>query len=187
MKSRFWSFIAYPEHDIDKIINNLIELGCCFCVSPLHDKDLNPDGTIKKSHYHIILQFEGPTTYKNVNDNICIPNNCTIPKNVISLRAYYRYLCHLDNPEKAQYSLNDIKCYGGFHCDLTSSEITHIKVLIIEDIENNNIREYRDLCQFYIKLGDYDRLDIVSNHTYFFDKYLTSYRLSKEKTICIDK
>lgn len=30
-----------------------------------------------------------------------------------STRGYARYLCHLDNPEKAQYNPSDVKCYGG--------------------------------------------------------------------------
>lgn len=178
MKSRFWSFIVYPDSCIPDFENYLIDLGCCFAVSPLHDKDKNATGEDKKPHYHVIIQFEGPTTYKNVLDNVCIPIGATIPKKVLSLRAYYRYLAHLDNPEKYQYSVSDIKCYGGFHCDLTSSEITNLKALIIEDIENNCITEYRELCSYYLKQGDFDRFDIVSNHTYFFNQYLTSYRCS---------
>lgn len=32
---------------------------------------------------------------------------------VQSVRGYARYLCHLDNPEKAQYKSDDVKCFGG--------------------------------------------------------------------------
>lgn len=178
MKSRFWSFIVYPESVRSDFIEYLVDLGCCFAVSPLHDKDINPTGEEKKPHYHIIVQFEGPTTYKNVNEVICEPLNATIPKKVLSLRAYYRYLAHLDNPEKYQYNVSDIKCFGGFHCDLTTSEITNLKSLIIQDIEEHCITEYRDLCTYYLSLGDNDRFEIVSNHTYFFNQYLTSFRCS---------
>ena len=176
-KSRYWSFIYYPETDLD-FINILEELGCVFAVSPLHDKDINPDGTPKKAHYHILVQFDGPTTYKNVKENICelLGENATIPKKVISMRGYYRYLTHADNPEKAQYDDANIKTFNGFKCELTTTEITYITSLICGDIINNNIIEYADLIDFYLTMGDYDRFDIASNHTYFFDKYITSIR-----------
>ena len=114
MKSRYWSFIVYPESVCDNWINDLTEKGCVFAVSPLHDKDINPTGELKKPHYHVLIQFDGPTTYKNVKENICDLIGATIPKNVISMRGYYRYLCHLDNPEKYQYDVNDIQTYGGY-------------------------------------------------------------------------
>ncbi len=178
MKSRFWSFIVYPDSVIENWIDTLVEMGCVFAISPFHDRDINANGEPKKPHYHILLQFEGPTTYKNVKENICDLVKGTIPKKVISMRGYYRYLTHMDNPEKAQYDVADIKCYGGFKCELTTSEITYIKSLIVEDIYKNNIVEYNELIKFYMDMGDYDRFEIVSNYTYFFDKIITSVRHS---------
>lgn len=181
MKSRYWSFIVYPESVKGDWIDILVNLGCVFAVSPLHDKDVNPDGELKKPHYHVLVQFDGPTTYKNVNDNICALIGATIPKNVISMRGYYRYLTHMDNPEKYQYNSEDIKTYGGFKIDLTTSEINSIKSLICIDIENNSILEYSDLVNFYLYIGDMDKFEIVSNHVYFFNQYITSLR-NKKKT-----
>ena len=34
--------------------------------SPLHDKDINPDGTVKKPHWHIILLFDGNKSYDQI-------------------------------------------------------------------------------------------------------------------------
>lgn len=179
MKSRFWSFIVYPESVVEDWKNILIEMGCVFAISPLHDRDLNPTGETKKPHYHILLQFEGPTTYNNVKENICDLIGGTIPKKVISMRGYYRYLTHMDNPEKAQYDIKAVECYGGFKCELTTSEITFIMSCIVDDIEKNNIIEFSDLINFYIAMGDYDRFEIVSNHVFFFDKILSSRRYSQ--------
>ena len=120
MKSRYWSFIVYPESVLTDWEEVLCKLGCVFAVSPLHDRDINANGEVKKPHYHVLVQFDGPTTYKNVKESICDVVGGTIPQRTISLRGYYRYLCHLDNPEKAQYDINDIKCYGGFKMDLTT-------------------------------------------------------------------
>lgn len=179
MKSRFWSFIIYPESGLEGWIDTLIEMGCVFAISPLHDKDVTAEGEKKKEHYHILLQFEGPTTYNNVKENICDVVGGTIPKKVISMRGYYRYLTHMDNPEKAQYKEEDVKCYGGFKCELTNSEVTFIMACIIDDIEKEDINEFNDLVNYYRSMGDYDRFEIVSNHVYFFDKVLSSRRYSE--------
>ena len=176
MKSRYWSFIIYPESAKENWQNELEEKGLVFCVSPLHDKDLNPTGEKKKEHYHVLIEYEGPKTYKSVNEEICQPIGATIPKKIESLRGYYRYLTHQDNPEKAQYKQEDIKEYNGFKIDLTSTETTMIKVNICEDIIKNDIREYSDLLDYYKSLGDFDYWEVASNHTYFFDKYITSKR-----------
>lgn len=177
LKGRYWAFIVYPESAPDNWIDILSEMGVVGAISPLHDKDVNPDGTEKKPHYHVVIEFEGPTTYKHVSENISPEVNGTIPKRVVSLRGYYRYLTHMDNPEKAQYNQNDVKEIGGFKLELTTTEVTEIKIKIIEDITNNNITEYSDLLDYYLyETGDIERLEVSSNHTFFFDKYISSRR-----------
>lgn len=176
MKSRYWSFIVYPESTIKDWKSKLEELGIPFAVSPLHDKDIDPTGEPKKAHWHVLVQFTGPTTYKNVKENICDLVNATIPKKVISLRGYYRYLAHLDNPEKAQYNVEEIEKHCGFELSLTETETTILVVEILLDIERNQIREYKDIVDLYLETGEMDKLDIVSHKTYFIDKYITSGR-----------
>ena len=182
-KSRYWAFIVYPESVIENWKDKLIEIGCMFAVSPLHDKDTNPDGTLKKAHYHIILQFEGPTTYKNVKENICDLVKGTIPQKIISNRGYYRYLCHLDNPEKEQYKVEEIEKYNGYEIDLTTSEIVLIKSKIIEDIEKYNYVEYCDLIDHYNNTGEYENLEMSMNNAYFFNQYITSRRNKLKKLL----
>lgn len=180
LKGRYWAFIVYPESAPEKWKEILSEMGVVGAISPIHDKDKNADGTEKKPHYHVLIEFEGPTTYKHINENICPEVNGTIPKRVISLRGYYRYLTHMDNPEKAQYNVNEIKHIGGFKLELTTTEVTEIKIKIIEDITENKIIEYSDLLDYYLyETGDIERLEVASNHTYFFDKYISSKRNKK--------
>lgn len=183
-KARYWTFVAYPDSlgDID-LYNYLSELGLCFAISPLHDKDMNPTGEPKKPHYHVLLEFPGPTTYKNVKENIVDPIGQPIPKIVMTVRGAYRYLCHLDNPEKAQYSIDDIRKSSNFELVLTKTELTTLKILILDDIDSQHITEYYDLLLYYRKTGDFDRLDIVSNNTMFFSTYLNSYRAKLKKNL----
>ena len=180
-KARYWTFVAYPESLNCDLYDFLIQLGLSFAISPLHDRDINPTGEPKKPHYHVLIEFPGPTTYKNVKENITDPLGQPIPKVIMSLRGAYRYLCHLDNPEKAQYDIKDIKKSDTFELVLTKTEVTTLKVLIIEDIKKYNVVEYVDLIDLYRKIGDFDRLDIVANNTFFFNTYLSSLRAKLKK------
>lgn len=180
MKSRYWAFIVYPESVLENWRDELEEQGLVFAVSPLHDKDINPTGEKKKEHYHVLIEFSGPKTYKSVKEGICDKIGATIPKKVESIRGYYRYLTHEDNPEKAQYNREDIKEYNGFKLELTITETTIIKKKICQIIQNMKIKEYCDLLDYFDDIGDHDYWEIASNNTYFFDKYITSVR-NKEK------
>ena len=65
-KARYWSFVAYPESLPSDWKDTLTRTGLPIAISPLHDKDINPNGEAKKAHYHVILCFDGPTTYSVV-------------------------------------------------------------------------------------------------------------------------
>ena len=41
-------------------------IGVPMAISPLHDKDLNADGTLKKPHWHIIYIASNPVTADSV-------------------------------------------------------------------------------------------------------------------------
>lgn len=173
-KARHWTFIVYPDSVIPTWIDFLIETGLPFAISPLHCNDLNPDGTTKKPHYHVVITYDGPTTYNAVKSGITDIIMSPIPKRVMSLRGMYRYLCHLDNPEKYQYSIDDIKEYNNFHIDMTESEITLEKARIINEVDTINVKSYYDLIMHYLCQGDYDSFKICSNNVYFFSKYIDS-------------
>lgn len=176
-KARYWTFVAYPESLPCDLRDFLTENGLTFAISPLHDKDFDEVvGEPKKPHYHVLLEFPGPTTYNNIKQNITDVLGQPIPKAVMSIRGAYRYLCHLDNPDKAQYNPSDIVKSESFELVLTKTEVNTLKALVMTDIMNNNIREYYDLVNYYLGLGDYDRLDIAMNNSFFFSTYLSSYR-----------
>ena len=54
-KGRDWTFIVYPESTPKNWRDILDETHMRWVESPLHDKDVNPDGELKKEHYHILL------------------------------------------------------------------------------------------------------------------------------------
>lgn len=186
-KKRNWVFILYPESAPSNWVDILVQKGLSGCISPLHDKDINPDGTIKKAHYHVILCYDGPTTY-NVVKSVCDELKQPIPQALEGINGYYRYLTHKDNPEKAQYEANDIISFGGFdireHIDLTKTEVKKILKDIQILIREADIYEYSDLMDILLDSDDNDKYDVASNHTLMLSKYIDSRRnkLNVKKT-----
>lgn len=182
-KERYWSFLIYPESAPENWKEILQETGLQIAISPIHDKDINPNGELKKPHYHIILFFPGPTTYNRVY-KITQELNQPIPKRVISPIGMIRYLTHKDNPEKYQYDEKDIITINGLDIadidGITKSMKEEYKRAILKIIKNNKIIEYSEIIDYLDKEMLYDMLQIASENTIFFNTYLTSKRHAKE-------
>ncbi|MDD6224183.1 MAG: replication protein [bacterium] len=179
IKSRHWACVGYPESLPLDWIDKLRETGLQVAISPLHNKDLNPDGEEKKEHYHIILSYEGPTTYNNVK-TLCDSFNMTIPIKLESLRGMYRYHIHIDNPEKHQYDDRDRILLNGFDTnsvnELTKTEVNKLKREIISFINDNNILEYSDLITTLLENDYVQLLDVATSHTILFHTFISSKR-----------
>lgn len=65
-----------------------------------------PDDEEGKEHYHFLINTNGTRTIKQIADKVEIPSNFV--RIVNSVVGYKRYFIHLDNPEKRQYSFDDI-------------------------------------------------------------------------------
>ena len=103
-----------------------------------------------------------------------------IPQALEQVRGYYRYLTHKDNPEKAQYSEDDIETINGFNIadfvELTKSEVNAYKRKLQELIIKLECYEYCDFMDFLLDSEMLTEYDIASNNTYFFEKYISSRR-----------
>ena len=61
-RTRNWATVVYPE-SAPKEWKALLQEQCVpALVSPIHDKDINADGTLKKEHYHVMILFDGVKT-----------------------------------------------------------------------------------------------------------------------------
>lgn len=179
-KGRYWAFVLYTDSAPAEWSDILQQTGLAIAVSPLHDKDFNPTNEIKKPHYHVILCWDGPTTYKNVCSLVCDTLHQPHPIKIEAVRGYYRYLTHKDNPEKAQYNDSDIKLLNGFNIedyDVLTERDQRILADQIEDfIEAANIIEYRKLIQFLRENELFNHLTFARNHTIYFTAYIRSKR-----------
>ena len=150
---RDWTCVVYPDSAPDNWIDILNKEHLCFGISPLHDQDLNGDETEKKSHWHLYLKFSGVKTYDQV-CNIIRDLCCTIPKPVHNPVGLVRYFVHIDNPDKHQYLIEDIKCYGGFDklveeaFKLGITNVNEIMIAMQDWIVDQQITEYEDLWTF---------------------------------------
>lgn len=107
-----WSIIVYPDSAPEDWKDIFDELHLPVVISPIHDRDKNPDGTTKKPHYHVPIHFESKKSLEQVSE-LSEKLNSPIPMKQDSWRGICRYCCHLDNPEKAQYDPSDVVCLGG--------------------------------------------------------------------------
>lgn len=125
-KHRGWLAVLYPESAAENWRDLLTAEGVPAYVSPLHDRDENADGTPKKPHHHIVLLWDGPTTYETARPIFDVLGAVMPPKNpkpgttkpyAVTVRGALRYLCHLDNPDKAQYDPNGVQAFSATLAD----------------------------------------------------------------------
>lgn len=180
-KSRYWAFVIYPDDSApDNWLSILNEYHLPMAVSPLHDADLNADGEEKKKHRHVLIAYGNTTTAGNIKE-ISQAVGGTIPIPVVSLKGYYRYLTHKDNPEKAQYREEDIIHIAGFdpadYWSYTAEEEVTIRIKVMEIIKGERIFEYFGLLD-YLMGYDLALFKYVSEHTLLFNSVVTSFRHS---------
>lgn len=185
MKGRNWAFVMYPESMPDNWFELLERTGLPFAISPLHDKDVNPSGEVKKAHYHVICQYSNTTTAKNVRDNVSSLVNGTIPIKLESIRGMYRYHLHLDNPEKYQYDDRDRIFLNGFDVSavdsLTQTEINKYLRELQVLIEDKNIFEYADLMSLLNGQDLFNLWTVARQNTVFLNTFITSRRNALRK------
>jgi hypothetical protein len=178
-----WNFILYPESAPKNWRDIINETRIEWVCSPVHDKDINPDGELKKEHYHITLLFPSLKSYEQVKE-ITDSLNSPIPVKCLSVKGSIRYMVHKDNPEKYQYSWGDITCYGGADlqslCAATATERMQIQKDILNFIRDNDIDEFSDLIDCISLLGNDDWLNVSLNYsTISINAYLRSRRYKK--------
>jgi hypothetical protein len=179
IKKRYWGCIVYPDSAPSDWREELKKTGLPCAISPLHDKDLTSevDEELKKAHWHVLLCWGNTTTYnsvKRITDSLSAPR----PIPIESVKGYYRYFTHEEDPSKYQYSKDDIECLNGFsiadYADLTSAELAKIHDDIELIIRKNDFVRYADLLEFLSDSGESDMLRVVRGSTILYNNYLRS-------------
>lgn len=183
-RSRYYTFVAYPESAPKNWESILDEHHVAWARSPLHDKDVNPDGTPKKPHWHVMIAYDSLKTPEQANQ-LSADVNATVAQIVESPRALVRYFAHMDNPDKAQYDKRDIACHGGFDLEdmLKTSNQTKYDVLkeMLAYVVDADIVEYEDLVIYamYNEPSWFEAL--ADNCTYMVNAFIKSRRNRRER------
>lgn len=93
-----------PEHG--SAMSALKESTDIEYVAILHDKDVDADGNFKKKHWHVVVRFPFQKSLSAAAKSLGVPQNY-IQESSNYLGAL-RYLLHLDDPDKAQYSHDEL-------------------------------------------------------------------------------
>lgn len=175
-RTRNYACMLYPESAPANWETIIAESKTPVFISPLHDKDKNPTGEDKKAHYHILVMFDSVKTKEQAREYFETFGGVGC-ETVNNTRAYARYLCHLDNPEKARYEMDDVKAYGG--ADYISTIGTaadrgkSIREMIVY-IEENDITCFADLT-LYASIERSDWFDtLINSGAYFIKEYIKS-------------
>ena len=167
LRSRTWTIIVYPDSAPKNWREMLDDTRIAWVESPLHDKDVNPDGTIKKPHWHIVLMFGSNKSYSQIKEIDDMLHGAEEPQKVHNLKGAIRYLIHFDNPEKYQYKREDIKCHGGADIDqyfaLSASSKNEVLWDIIEFIRENQVESLVEFMGYIQSANKRDWFDVTAN------------------------
>lgn len=173
---RNFATVVYPESAPSNWFDIIGEAKIPVLVSPLHDVDINPGGEPKKPHYHVIVAYEGKKSLEQVTQFFSSFGGVGL-EIVQSLRGYSRYLCHLDNPEKAQYNTSDVRSFGGIDFnEIISLNSDRYRALgeLIDFCELNDIQSFSELVVYSrIHRPDWFKL-LADNSAIFVSQYLKS-------------
>lgn len=183
-RTRSWVIVVYPDSAPENWRDYIDDLHIEWVESPLHEFDTNPSGEVKKPHWHVLLMFGGVKTYEQVCE-VLAPLNCPIPQRCHSAKGAVRYMAHLDNPEKFQYSPSDIVSHGG--ADIaellrpSSSERYSIIREMLDFVRDSDITEFQDLMDYAMT----DRYDtwfplLCDNSAFVVGQYIKSQRHRKD-------
>ena len=193
-KFRYFAFLIYKydkdgnrtysdEHEIAKTLG---KTWGDFLISPLHE----PDDEIDCEHWHIIYRHGNPITLEAARNLI---GEFAYNGFILCLhhpRNYQRYLLHLDNPDKQQFTgdqADNLIVVNNFPVDLTKELSKTEKFEIQMDIEvlitEHNITEYKTVCDYLREKSDFDHYIYFTTHTHHFSAYINSYRNKMKETI----
>lgn len=135
-----------------------------------HAYDVNENGDLKKIHYHLFVRLHKKKTFGGVYEILNKwRENCSQPHLIINLDnvpQFIRYLTHIDNSDKFQYSPSEI--ISNFdvqqYFELQIDDATFIKN-VIDLINDRNITTFKQLVLYALNNG---KIDLVSKRAYFF-------------------
>lgn len=179
-RGRNWATVIYPDSVAEDWQEQLQKLYAPVFVSPLQDADKadNAEG-IAKPHRHILFMFCGNKSEAQVREIVNRLNGVGVER-IESKIGYARYLCHMDNPEKAQYNKADVLSFGGADYEAAiikpDGDYAEETKEIIYFVTIQQIYSLAELIQICLVQGrdDWFKLLMKSNVCNIVEKYIKS-------------
>lgn len=151
-RARGWACIVYPESAPDGWCDTLSGQHVQVLISPLHDKDVTADGQLKKPHWHVLAMFENPVPATSAAELFGSVGVSQPPELVKSIKAYARYLVHMDDHDKHRYRDADVTelcgaCWGAVALD-EHEERDRILSEVEDWLDEQGVISYRALCRY---------------------------------------
>lgn len=180
---RSWACVVYPESAPETWQQIIAEWKVQAFVSPLHDKDIDPQNQPKKPHHHVMVMFEGKKSMEQMREMFAEIGGvgCEAVK---SARGYARYLCHLDNPEKAQYDTETVMSFGGSDYNaVIGLPLDRYKVIadMVTFIDEQGLDSFSDLVRYAMNNKPSWFRALCDNSSYFIREYIKSVAWTRER------
>ncbi|WP_217492410.1 Rep family protein, partial [Lysinibacillus xylanilyticus] len=65
-RTKTWTFVIYPESAPENWREIIGEEHTPWVESPLHDKDVNADGEVKKPHWHVLMMYNSKKSFNQI-------------------------------------------------------------------------------------------------------------------------
>lgn len=163
---RNFKFVIWQESLPSDVWTKADESNIKLLISPLHDKDVNPSGELKKPHYHGIYLAPGKKTFEGAKEIILSIFGKSVNTVFVcdDVGSAVRYFFHLDSPSKYPYRIEDYKEFGG--ADLldamrTVSDLKKYDRMIIDTINDLDIRYYDDLVDYVTYVNEEWRESVI--------------------------
>ena len=182
-RQRDFATVVYPESAPADWVDILEATHVEAFISPLHDRDLSDNGEPKKPHYHVMLMFRSPKDFDRQVKPIFESIGAVGREKINSKRGYARYLCHLDNPDKAQYDKSELRALSGADYStvitLPSDDVRVLKEIFafIRKEKIYSLAELIDVCSD--KNEDWFKM-ITMSKSYIIDKFIKSLTWERE-------
>lgn len=206
-KSRYFTFLIYPESAGNNWVKEIELLGQPVAISPLHDKDLSENSEVtgsefKKPHYHCIYIANNPVTADSVRKKLkrVLPEGAINKVQVIkyTVAEMYAYLTHDSRSavekKKHKYNKADITHLNNFDIDRyithdaeSMAEARTIIIKLVREFKFQNIVELYDYLELegvdLYGLPRGDNLDaIIQSRAFILNKLFdANYQIAKRQ------
>ena len=120
---------AWTVEKMASFCKQMLGVATVFLIN--HDSDLDDDGNVKEVHTHIMVEYETPRKLTTVSNLLEVEPNFI--EAVKSTRSMLKYLTHQDDPEKHQYSPEEV---------VTNSTIPYAEMIVGQGMSDREIARY---------------------------------------------